>query len=167
VAVEAAAQSDYVDARMTLRPARVAVVFDGGDNWHYWARLAVYAASEVWGGAGFILIRHRDGQVAPSLLQAASAYDPDHVVLLRVTVKHFELARPEVLSWVVDGQPVTGAARRDLVEKAAANVLDDPSGEKARQAVAAVCSPYRHRTTRSGTWIEGRWRLMWTGRAVT
>ena len=67
-----------------------------GDDWHYWARLAIYAASQVWGGAGFILIPHRDGEVAPSLLQAASAYDPDHVVLLRITVRHFELARPGV-----------------------------------------------------------------------
>jgi len=56
--VDAAAQSGYADARMTLRPARVAVVFDGGEDWQYWARLAVYAASQVWGGAGFILIPH-------------------------------------------------------------------------------------------------------------
>ena len=56
---------------MTLRPARVAVVFDGGDDWQYWARLAIDAASQVWGGAGFILIPHRDGEVVPSLLQAA------------------------------------------------------------------------------------------------
>jgi hypothetical protein len=154
VRVDAAAQTDYADARMTLRPARVAVVFDGGEGWHYWARLAIYAASQVWGGAGFILIPHRDGRVAPSLLQAASAYDPDHVMLLRITVRHFELARPGVLPMLVDGQPVTGAARQDLIGKAGANVLDDPPGEKARQAVAAVCSPYRHRTMKSGTWIE-------------
>jgi hypothetical protein len=94
--VDAAAQPDYVDARMTLRPARVAVVFDGGDDWQYWARLAIYAASQVWGGAGFILIPHRDGDVAPSLLEAASAYDPDHAVLLRITVRHLELVRPGV-----------------------------------------------------------------------
>ena len=76
VSVDAAAQSDYVDAQMTLRPARVAVVFDGGDDWQYWVRLAIYAASQVWGGAGFILIPHRGGEVAPCLLQAASVYDP-------------------------------------------------------------------------------------------
>ena len=139
--MDAAAQSDYVDARMTLRPARVAVVFDGGDDWHYWARLAIYTASQVWGGAGFILIPHRDGEVAPSLLLAASAYDPDHVVLLRITVRHFELARPGMQPLLLNGQPVTGAAREELVEKAGAAVIDDASGEKARQAVAAVCSP--------------------------
>jgi hypothetical protein len=150
VPVDAAAQSDYVNARMMLRPARVAVVFDGGEGWHYWARLAIYAVSQVWGGAGFILIPHRDGEVASSLLRAASAYDPDHVVLLRVTVGHFELARPGVLPLLVDGRPVTGAARQGLIDQAGASVLDDPPGEKARQVVAAVCSPYRHRTTMSG-----------------
>lgn len=152
--VDAAAQSGYADARMMLRPARVAVVFDGGEDWHYWARVAIYAASQVWGGAGFILIPHRDGQVAPCLLQAASAYDPDHVALLRITVRHFELARPGVLTLAVDGQPATGTARQDLIGKAGDNVLDDPSGEKARQAVAVVCSPYRHRAVKGGTWIE-------------
>jgi hypothetical protein len=116
--VDAAAQPDYVDAWMTLRPARVAVVFDGGELWHYWARLAIYAASQVWGGAGFILIPHRDGDVAPCLLQAAAAYDPDHVVLLRVTERHMELARPGVQSLRLNGQLVTGAERRELVAQA-------------------------------------------------
>jgi hypothetical protein len=149
-----AGKSDYADARMTLRPARVAVVFDGGDGWHYWVRLAIYAASQIWGGAGFLLVPHREGEVAPSLLQAVAAYDPDHVVLLRITVRHFELVRPGALTFVVDGQPATGTARKELSEKAGASVVDDPSGERARQAVAAVCSPYRHRTMRNGSWIE-------------
>ena len=153
-AVDEVAQAGYVDARMTLRPARVAVVFDGGDDWHYWARLAICAASQVWGGAGFILIPHRDGEVVPPMLQAASAYDPDHVVLLRITVRHFELARPGVLP-LGCRRPAGhryGAARID--REGGRSVLDDPVGEKARQALAAVCSPYRHRTMKSGTWIE-------------
>jgi hypothetical protein len=151
--VDAAGQSDYVDARMTVRPARVAVVFDGGDDWQYWARLAIYAASQVWGGAGFILIPHRDGQVTPSLLQAASAYDPDHVVLLRITVRHFELVRPGVQPLRLNGQLVTGSVREELIEKVGAAVIDDVPGEKARQAVAEVCSPYRHQFD-SGEWTS-------------
>ena len=118
---------------MTLRPARVVVVFDGGDDWQYWARLAIYAASQVWGGAGFVLIPHRDGEVEPCLLQAALAYDPDHVVLLRVTVGHFELARPGVLPLLVDGRPVTGAARQGLIDQAG----------QAKPAFAAVQQAYR------------------------
>lgn len=152
--VDAVAQSDYVNARITLRPARVAVVFDGGDDWHYWARLAVYAVSQVWGGVGFILVPHRQGEVETSLLQAASAYDPDHVVLLRVTVRHFEAARPGVLPLVLDGQPTTGTKRQWLIDTAGRTVLNDRPGEKARQAVADVCSPYRRRTTAGETWLE-------------
>jgi hypothetical protein len=155
VSVDAAAgQSSYVNARMSLRPARVAVVFDGGHDWHYWVRLAIYAISQVWGGAGFILIPHQNGEVAPSLLQAASAYDPDHVALLRVTVRHLELARPGELPLVLDGQRVTGPARQQLIEQMGDQLLDDPQGEQARQVVAEVCSPYRHRTMTGGTWIE-------------
>jgi hypothetical protein len=138
---------------MILRPARVAVVFDGGDLWHYWARLAIYAASQVWGGAGFVLVPHRDGEAAPALMQAAAAYDPDHVVLLRVTVRQMEVARPGVQPLRLNGHLVTGAERRELVAQAGAAVIEDPAGEKARQAVAAVCSPYRRRDD-SGEWAD-------------
>lgn len=138
---------------MALRPARVAVVFDGGELWHYWARMAIYAASQVWGGAGFILIPHRDGEVAPCLLQAAAAYDPDHVVLLRVTVRHMELARPGAQPLRLNGQLVTGGERRELLDQVGAAVVEDLAGEEARQAVAAVCSPYGHRDG-GGDWAD-------------
>jgi len=154
VLVEAAAQPDYANARMTLRPARVAVVFNGGNDWHYWARLAIYAVSQVWGGAGFILIPHRQGEVEASMLQAASAYDPDHVALLRVTVRHFEAARPGVLPLVLNGELTAGTKRQWLIDTAGRTVLNDPPGEKARQAVADVCSPYRRRTTAGEAWFE-------------
>lgn len=147
------AQSDYVNARMTLRPARVAVVFSGAGDWQHWARLAIYAVSRLWGGAGFILIPHRDGEVAPVLLRAAAVYDPDHVVLLRVTLGQFEVARPGVQRLIMNGQPVTGTARQDLIAQTADRILDDPLGETARRAVAAVCSPHRRRTA-SGGWDD-------------
>jgi hypothetical protein len=44
----------------------------------------------------------------------------------------------------LNGQLVTGPAREELVEKVGPAVIDDAPGEKARQAVAEVCSPYRH-----------------------
>jgi hypothetical protein len=139
---------------MMLRPARVAVVFDGGDDWHYWARLAIYAASQVWGGAGFILIPHREGEVPVSLLQAARAYDPDHAVLLRVTLKQFEAARPGEQRLLMDGQLVTGEERKELLKQAGGRFRNDPAGEKARQAVADVCSCYRERITAGDKWFE-------------
>ncbi len=130
---------------MTLRPARVAVVFDGGDDWGYWARLAIYAVSQVWGGAGFILIPHRDGEVESSLLRAVAAYDPDYVVLLRITLRHAEVARPRAQRLILDGQPASPTQRQWLIDMAGATVRDDPSGEQARDAVAAICSAYRRR----------------------
>ena len=137
-----------------MRPARVAVVFDGGDDWHYWARLAIYAASQVWGGAGFILVPHREGEVTPFLLQAARAYDPDHVVLLRVMLRQFEAARPGVQQLLMDGKPVTGAERKRLLAQAGGMFRNDPAGEKARLVVAEVCSPYRERTPSGEAWFE-------------
>lgn len=146
--------SDYADARMTLRPARVAVVFDGGDSWHYWARLAIYAASQAWGGSGFILVPHREGEVLPSLLQAARTYDPDHVALLGVTLRQFEAARPGVQRLLMEGQPVSGTEREELLRQAGGRFRDDPAGEKARQSVAEACSPYRERAAAGGEWFD-------------
>lgn len=85
-------------------------MFDGGELWHYWARLVIYAASQVWGGAGFILVSHRGGDVESCLLRAAAAYDPDHAVLLRVTVRHMELAQPGVQPLRLKGPLVTGGS---------------------------------------------------------
>ena len=72
--MSAPGQSGHVTPRMTLRPSRVAVVFDGGDDWHYWARLAIYAASQVWGGSGFILVR-----IAAAKLSLYSCRQPGHM----------------------------------------------------------------------------------------
>lgn len=141
-----------VDARMTLRPARVVVVFDGGELWHYWARLAIYATSQVW-GAGFILITHRDGEVMPSLLQAGAAYDPDHVLLLRITVSQMEGAQPGVQPLRSGGRLVSGAERAELVAQVGAAVIEDRVGEKARRAIVAVCSPY-WRQGDDGEWAD-------------
>lgn len=70
----------YATVRRGLRAPRIAIVFDGGAHWSYWARRALHLASTTWGGTGFVLIPHHEGQVAPTLLRACRLYDPDHVV---------------------------------------------------------------------------------------
>jgi hypothetical protein len=70
-------------AQVGLSAPRVAVIFKGDGAWHYWARLAIHAASRLWGGRGFLLVPHVDGAVVPAMLHAARAYDPDYVVLQR------------------------------------------------------------------------------------
>lgn len=69
-------------------------VFDGGTGWHYWTRLALHAATQIWGGSDFLLIPHRDGQVLPALLDAVAVYEPDHVALLQRTAGQHELNSP-------------------------------------------------------------------------
>ena len=81
-------------AQVGLSTRRVAVVFKGGGAWHYSARLAIHAASRLWGGRGFLLVLYVDGVVAPAMLRAARTYDPDYVVLLQATVVRLRVPSP-------------------------------------------------------------------------
>jgi len=132
---------------MALRPPRAVVVFDGGDHWTYWARRALHLSGQVWGGCGFAIVPHRNGQVDPVLLRACRAYDPDFVVMFPRTVDELEQLRP---GWFQikgsDGQLLTGQEREKMLAMAKAQEV--PPGQAdvaARNVVADVCSPYRHR----------------------
>ena len=108
-----------------------------------WARLGLYAASRCWGGAGFVLVPHRAGVVAPEMLRLVVAYDPDFVVNLRPTLGQVQRLRPGIaLPALPDGLDEQTAARfrADLLEQPAPLAGDD---RRAREAVAAACSPYR------------------------
>lgn len=131
---------------MCLRPPRVAVVFDGGERWHFWARLALYACTKFWGGAGFILIPHNNGTVHPTLLAAARAYDPDYVVTLQRTIRSIEQAMPGALNLLdSEGKPSEGTARDQLIERAGDRPIPWGADEQARKRVAEVCSSHRRR----------------------
>ncbi|MET8779040.1 hypothetical protein ABZV58_28895 [Nocardia sp. NPDC004654] len=135
----------YSTVRRGLRCARVVIVFDGGENWSYWARRALYLASRTWGGAGFVLVPHQDGKVAPALLRACRTYDPDYVVTFRRELVDFEYFLPGHLQVTVDGSPLTGRAR--WVALAEDNVwleTHTASDKQARDQIAAVCSPYKY-----------------------
>src|SRR3712207_50330 len=125
-------------AQVGLSAPRVAVVFNGGDAWHYWARLAIHAASRLWGGRGFLLVPNVDGVVAPAILRAAQTYAPDRVRLPQTPAVKVESAEPGALPLKVEG-----GGRTRLVAQIADQYFDDSVGEQARQAVAEACSPYR------------------------
>lgn len=93
--------SDYTVVHMGLRAPRVAIVIDGGDRWIDSSRLALFAATRCWGGAGFVLVPHRAGAVDPLLLRMVGAYDPDHVVNLLPTLGQSAWLQPDRLSPVV------------------------------------------------------------------
>ncbi|MET8530307.1 hypothetical protein [Micromonospora sp. NPDC005172] len=138
-------------AQIGLSAPRVAVIFDGGVGWHYWARLVLHVASRTWGGRGFLLVPHVDGAVDPVLLQAARRYDPDYVVLLETTLAQIERVAPGSVPLTVEGAVLDNEARAQLLEQAGDQVVPDPAGERAREAVARVCSPYRRSHERTDT----------------
>ena len=147
--VEQVSSSTPIVAQIGLSAPRVAVVFDGGDGWHYWARLAIHRASHIWGGRGFLLVPHVDGVVAPVLVQAARSYDPDYVVLLTPTIGQRERVSPGAIAFRDEaGRLAEGDRRADLVSQLADRPVDDAAGQQARQAVADACSPYRRRDGR-------------------
>ncbi len=141
---------------MCLRPPRVAVIFDGGEGWHFWARVALYACTKFWGGEGFVLIPHNNGTVHPTLLAAARAYDPDYVVTLQRTVRAIEQAMPGALN-LLDSEDKRweGAARDQLIEQTGDRPIMWGADEQARKRVAEVCSSHRRRHTSDETgWDE-------------
>jgi hypothetical protein len=131
---------------MTLRPSRTVVVFDGGDQWTYWAKRALYLSGQVWGGCGFAVVPHRDGQVHPALLRACRAYDPDFVVTFPRSVEELESL---TLGWFQmkgeDGRPLTGQEREQMPALAKDQEIydPDPGGMAARELIVGACSPYR------------------------
>lgn len=136
----------YATLRTCLRPPRVAVVFDGGPQWHYWARVALHACTKVWGGEGFVLVPHHDGKVHRRVVEAIRAYDPDYVVTLERTVRAVELATPGVLNFRDNaGKPIEGEARAEAVKLAGGESVSIQADDEARTAVSDACSPHRRR----------------------
>jgi hypothetical protein len=128
----------YSTVKRSLRPSRVAMVFDGGEFWSYRARCALHLANTIWGGAGFALVPHRDGAVNPLLLEAVRAYDPDFVVTVPRSGEDI----------VYLDQPYNSGALRGSREyvELLADALSArhlvPGDVQARDTVASVCSPY-------------------------
>lgn len=160
----------YATTRIGLRAPRVAIVFDGGAHWHYWARLALHVATNTWGGSGFIVIPHVDGEVHVDLLQLVRAYDPDYVALLQPTIGEYEAAQPGELPFILDGQKLDGEAREELLAQVRDQIVNLPAGETARAQVSAACSPHRRRLGDEDRWMEDLTHVRTTdkpGRSLT
>lgn len=165
----------YSVVRRGLRCPRVVIVFDGGENWTYWAQRALHLANRTWGGAGFVLVPHRNGKVAPALLRACRTYDPDYVVSFPWELVDFEYFLPGNLRVTEDdGTPLTGRDRWEALSWDD-TLWDSPTqaDEAARGQVSAVCSPYkiigplpaRHPETTSGRADNGRDAIRRFGRS--
>jgi hypothetical protein len=144
-----ACQPTFQPLRAVLRPPRTVVVFDGGDNWISNAALAMHTCQGIWGGSGFLLIPHHDGQVRRSLRRLACSYDPDYVVPLPITTGQFEAINPGVLRMRgVDGTMLEGAERIAAFEYSQDIPVRDLTGYDARALLAGDCTPHRY-------WLSG------------
>ncbi|GGI00432.1 hypothetical protein GCM10007170_37560 [Arthrobacter liuii] len=142
-------EDTYTNATVILRPARVAVLFRGGDHWRSSARLAISVTGKYWGGAGFILVPFKDdGTVAPEIIDVVAAYDPDHVVTVRLPRREMERVNPGFIALrSEDGKLLVEAEeRRSYLTRP--DVIDLPIQDsvalKARAFVAAACTPFRY-----------------------
>ncbi|MFE4544611.1 hypothetical protein [Arthrobacter sp. NPDC056727] len=128
----------YTNAEIMLRPGRVAIMFSADDHWRRRARQAIAAAGNYWGGSGFILVPYQnDGTVEPKVMAAVHAYDPDHVVALRLTNEEWERV----------SLPYTPDSGEKISPASPVHVLDLPTvdsvARRARDFVAKQCTPFR------------------------
>ncbi len=136
-----AVEMGFIRTSVTLRPPRIAILFRDDQRWRDWAMYAIQVASSYWGGGGFILVPYdpKDGSARESLAAVVRAYDPDHVVSLRVPAQQIETWYPG--TFAVHGVDDEEERQRLLQH---AN-FDDPDEASltARKQVASWCSPMR------------------------
>ena len=123
-----------------LRAPRAAIVLPATANWQFIAATAIYRASQIWGGAGFILVPHSQGMVDAAMLRVVASYDPDHVVAISDT-SLADLLEAGACEWSISDsilEPEKLRSRGDVAH------LMSPYDNQAREAVVKACSPYRH-----------------------
>jgi hypothetical protein len=142
---DAAPRQTFQPLEAVLRPPRVVVVYDGGDHRISNAALIMHTCQGIWGGSGFLLIPHHNGQVSRSMRRLAWAYDPDYAVTLPITISQYEAINPGVLQpHGADGKPLGGAGRTAALEASHDQTVRDPNGYKARTLIAGDCTPAWH-----------------------
>lgn len=140
------ASLSYAAVSMTPRPPRVVIVIDGGEQWSFWARRALFRAGQAWGGAGFAIVPHQNGEVHPVLLHACQAYDPDYVVTYPPTVGDVEAFNPGSIPINdADGVHMTGDERLRSLDQVSADAVPRDADAVARDRIAAACSTYQTR----------------------
>jgi hypothetical protein len=105
----------------------------------------MHTCGGIWGGSGFLLIPHQNGQVTRGLRRLVRAYDPDYVVTLPMTVRQFEAVNPGVIQINDEGgKRLEGAERAAAIEQSGDMDVGDPESWSARRLLASDCTPHRH-----------------------
>ena len=126
----------------SLRSPRIAIVVPDLPKWQFIASLVLEQASITWGGAGFILIPHKNGLVEDLFLRIANKYDPDHVVSIKTFYSELMEVMPDMfLPIMLDGRPVSPDVLRSQSIPPFFSIMHED--ELAKEAVASACSPFR------------------------
>lgn len=133
----------YTNAEVFLRPARVAVLFPGDDDWRSHARFAIASMGNYWGGAGFILVPYRkDGTVDAGILGVVGSYDPDHVVALRTTQSERDRIARAHTSRAEESASIAAPRSASFLSAPVLPQVDAAANE-ARKLVAGHCTPFK------------------------
>lgn len=150
----------YTNADVLLRPARVAVLFPGDDDWRDQARFAIASVGNYWGGAGFILVPYRnDGTVDAGILNVVGSYDPDHVVALRTTQSERDRISRMHASSAQEGTSIAAPKSEGFLSAPDLPRVDAAANE-ARKLVARRCTPFKqsfpgvHQPNETITYLE-------------
>lgn len=131
---------EYAAASVLLRAPRAAVVIPRHDRWPALVAHVLGKTAGIWGGAGFALVPHNDGDVAPHWLRLMAGYDPDHVVAATMPVPDLMAFYPEA-PVLVAGAPISAERARELgIDR------ETPLSNRDDQAlwtIAAACTPFR------------------------
>jgi hypothetical protein len=71
----------HLIAQMGLRAPRVVLLVPGWGDWHFMARNGIHAITQMWGGAGWLVVPVASADAHPAVLAALREYDPDHVAI--------------------------------------------------------------------------------------
>lgn len=129
----------YEVCGLQLRGPRVAVVFESGPHWQFWARHAMQQITTRWAGAGFVLAPHDHGKISRRIVDAIRVYDPDFVVVSRQPVKLPEKIEPGTITETFETEPAHTTLGPFLDRD---QTIVWPESAAARQYLAERCNPY-------------------------
>jgi hypothetical protein len=100
----------YRRLRLSVRPARVAVLVPGGRGWEPGVLRTLEVFSRTWGGAGNILVPVAGGGVPEAFWPLLAVCDPDRLGYYQSTLRGHQLADPDAFDAWLSGQAENWAA---------------------------------------------------------
>ncbi len=136
--VESEGTQGYGAARIGLRAPRAAVRVESGAHWQSVLGVAMWLASGMWGGYGFIYMPHGDGGLHPALARILTAYDPDYLVDTLWIFGDAESLEPGWHARRIRDWPSDPDESQAMMAHVADRVVTDTSGDVG----ADRCSPF-------------------------